>query len=44
MCGKKHAMQNRDSADLDKYAGQKVTVKGKLNADTVVVESVTPAK
>jgi len=33
-----------DSADLDKYAGQKVTVKGKLNADTAVVESVTPAK
>jgi len=33
-----------DSPELDKYAGQKVAVKGKLNADTVVVDSVTPAK
>ena len=33
-----------DSPELDKYAGQKVAVKGKLNADTLVVESVTPTK
>jgi hypothetical protein len=33
-----------DSAELDKYAGQKVTLKGKLKGDAVAVESVTPAK
>jgi hypothetical protein len=33
-----------DSADLDKYAAQKVTVKGKLKGHTVAVDSVTPAK
>ncbi len=33
-----------DSPDLDKYAGQKVSVKGKLSADTVAVESVAPVK
>ena len=33
-----------DSADLDKYAAQKVTVKGKLKGNTVAVDSVTPAK
>jgi hypothetical protein len=33
-----------DSAELDKYAAQKVTVKGKLNGDMVAVDSVTPAK
>jgi hypothetical protein len=33
-----------DSADLDKYAGQKVTVTGKLKGNTVGVESVSPAK
>jgi hypothetical protein len=32
------------SQDFDKYAGQKVTVKGKLSANTVAVESVQPAK
>lgn len=32
------------SPELDKYAGQKVTVKGKLNADMVAVRSVTPTK
>lgn len=31
-------------ADLDKYAAQKVTVKGTLTGSTVAVESVTPAK
>jgi len=33
-----------DSAELDKYAAQKVTVKGKLKGDTVAVDSVAPAK
>jgi len=33
-----------DSAELDKYAAQKVTLKGKLKGDTVIVESVAPAK
>ena len=33
-----------DSAELDKYAAQKVTVKGKLKGNTVAVDSVAPAK
>jgi hypothetical protein len=33
-----------DSAELDKYAAQKVTVKGKLKGKTVAVGSVEPAK
>ncbi|MBZ5696551.1 MAG: hypothetical protein LAN36_14475 [Acidobacteriia bacterium] len=33
-----------DSAELDKYAGQKVILKGKLRGDTVSVDSVAPAK
>jgi len=31
-------------AELDKYAAQKVTVKGTVSGTTVTVESVTPAK
>lgn len=31
-------------AELDKLAGQKVTVKGHLKGETVTLESVTPAK
>src|SRR6266566_7197552 len=31
-------------ADLDKYAAQKVTVKGTLKGETMTVESVLPAK
>jgi|SRR6202035_6291 len=31
-------------ADLDRYAAQKVTVKGKVNGTTVAVDSVAPAK
>ena len=31
-------------ADLDKYAAQKVTVKGTVKGSAVTVESVTPAK
>src|SRR5437660_4312365 len=31
-------------AELDKYAAQKVTVKGTLKGDTLTVESVLPAK
>ena len=33
-----------DSAELDKYAAQKITVKGKLKGNTVAVDSVGPAK
>jgi hypothetical protein len=33
-----------DSPELDKYAAQKVTVKGKLKGNTVAVDSVAPAK
>jgi hypothetical protein len=33
-----------DSAELDKYAAQKVTVNGKLKGNTVAVDSVTPTK
>jgi hypothetical protein len=33
-----------DSAELDKYAGQKVELKGKLKGNTVAVDSVAPAK
>jgi len=33
-----------DSAELDKYAAQKVIVKGKLKGTIVAVDSVTPAK
>ena len=32
------------SPELDKYAGQKVTVKGNLNENALEVASVTPAK
>jgi hypothetical protein len=31
-------------ADLDKYAAQKVTVKGALKGETLTVESVSPAE
>jgi hypothetical protein len=31
-------------AELDKYAAQKVTVKGTLKGETLTVESVVPAK
>jgi len=31
-------------ADLDRYAAQKVTVKGKVNGTTVAVDSVEPVK
>jgi hypothetical protein len=33
-----------DSAELDKYAAQKITLKGKLKGTTVTVDSVSPAK
>jgi hypothetical protein len=33
-----------DSAELDKYAAQKVTLKGKLRGNIVTVDSVAPAK
>lgn len=42
--GEKAYTLSGHSADLDKYAGQKVVVKGKLSVNTVAVESVTAAK
>ncbi|HEX4076696.1 MAG TPA: hypothetical protein VHX49_14945 [Candidatus Acidoferrales bacterium] len=33
-----------DSAELNKYAAQKVTLKGKVKGNTVTVDSVAPAK
>jgi hypothetical protein len=38
-----HALEGHE-AELDKYAAQKVTVKGTLKGDTLRVESVLPAK
>ena len=40
---KVYKLQGGD-ADLDKYAAEKVTVKGTLTGDTMMVTSVTPAK
>lgn len=40
---KVYKLQGHD-ADLDKYAAEKVTVKGSLAGDTMTVDSVTPAK
>jgi hypothetical protein len=40
---KVYKLQGAD-ADLDKYAAEKVTVKGTLTGDTMMVTSVTPAK
>lgn len=33
-----------DKAQLDKFAGQKVTIKGEASGDTITVKSVGPAK
>jgi hypothetical protein len=33
-----------DKAQLDKFAGQKVTIKGEASGDTITVKSVMPAK
>jgi len=33
-----------DSAELDKYAAQRVTLKGKLKGNIVTLDSVVPAK
>jgi|SRR5579859_3245799 len=40
---KVYTLEGHDS-ELDKFAGQKVTVTGKLTGDTLAVSSVTPAK
>jgi hypothetical protein len=42
--GKKVYTLEGHEADLDKLAGQRVTVKGTASGDTVTVSSVTPAK
>jgi hypothetical protein len=33
-----------NAADLDKYAGERVTVKGTVSGDTVTAQSIAPAK
>jgi hypothetical protein len=33
-----------DKTQFDKYAGQNVTVKGKVDGKTIAVESIAPAK
>jgi hypothetical protein len=38
-----HTLEGHE-AELDKYAAQKVTVKGALKGETLTVESVSPAK
>lgn len=42
--GKKVYTLKGNSADLDKYAGEKVTVKGAVSGSTITAESVNPAK
>lgn len=41
--GKVYTLKGGDKKALDKYAGQKVTVSGKVNGDTMDVTSVVPA-
>lgn len=43
MVGKKMYTLRGNAAELDKYAGERVTVKGNLTGSIVTVESVTPA-
>jgi hypothetical protein len=33
-----------NASDLDKYAGERVTVKGTVNGDTITAQTITPAK
>jgi len=33
-----------DAKQIDKYAGQSVTVSGSVSGDTITVKSITPAK
>lgn len=42
--GKEVYMLQGDKAELDKYAGEKVTVKGKRNGNILIVDSVEQAK
>lgn len=44
IAGKKAYTLEGHEAELDKYAAQKVTVKGTLKGETITVESVFPAK
>jgi hypothetical protein len=41
--GKKVYTLKGDKSELDKYAGEKVTVKGTVSGDTVTAQSVAPA-
>lgn len=42
--GKKVYTLKGNTSDLDKYAGERVTVKGMLSGSTINAETVTPAK
>ena len=42
--GKDYYILKGNPEELDKYAAQRVTVKGSLKGDTLTVTSVTPAK
>ncbi|MGE5324910.1 MAG: hypothetical protein ACM3SW_18725 [Actinomycetota bacterium] len=44
MVGKKMYTLKGNAAELDKYAGERVTVKGSLTGSTLTAESITPAK
>jgi hypothetical protein len=44
VAGKNAYTLERHEAELDKYAAQKVTIKGTLKGETLTVESVLPAK
>ncbi len=43
MVGKKMYTLKGDAADLDKYAGERVTVKGSLTGSILTAESITAA-
>ena len=42
--GKKVYTLKGNASDLDKYAGERVTVKGMVTGNTITAESLTPAK
>jgi len=44
MVGKKMYTLKGNAAELNNYAGQRVTAKGSLNGSTLTAESITPAK
>ena len=44
MVGKRMYTLKGNAAELDKYAGERVIVKGSLTGSTLTAESITPAK